>query len=177
MVQCAITDGSAAERAGWLVQRCEELGAAGVDFLIVRERELERAALVEFVRAVVKVSGAMRVLVAGPADVAREAGAAGVHLSASAAMVERWAGAFVTRSCHTLAEVQRAKGEGVDAVLFGPVFGKTVGGVGVVAGVGLEALREAAAVMPVWALGGVTRENAGECDGAGVAAIRMYFGG
>jgi thiamine-phosphate pyrophosphorylase len=67
-------------------------------------------------------------------------------------------------------------------VLFGPVFGKTLDGVEVVAGVGLEGLREACGVageMPVLALGDVTAGNAVSCVDAGasgVAGIRMFFG-
>ena len=89
--------------------------------------------------------------------------------------------AWVSVSCHTLEEVRRAVAAGADAVLFGPVFGKTVGGVEVVAGTGLEALRlacDAAGEVPVFALGGVTAARAHACEGAGaagLAAIRMFF--
>jgi thiamine-phosphate pyrophosphorylase len=64
--------------------------------------------------------------------------------------------------------------------LFGPVFEKRVEGIVVVAGVGLERLREACAAaggIPVLALGGVTWESAERCvaaGAAGVAGIRLF---
>ena len=69
----------------------------------------------------------------------------------------------------------------MDAALFSPVFGKTLNGLEVVSGVGLDRLREACAVaghLPVFALGGVTVANASSCIAAGargIAGIRMFF--
>jgi thiamine-phosphate pyrophosphorylase len=83
-------------------------------------------------------------------------------------------------SCHSVDEVRRAKKEGVDFVLFGPVFEKRVDGEMVGDGVGLERLQEAcsaAAGMPVLALGGVTWPRAELCieaGAAGVAGIRLF---
>lgn len=187
MKRCAITDGSAGWRADWLVARCKALGADGVDLLVIREHGLEAGELARFARRVVAAAaaaGGARVLLAGPPELALEAGAAGIHLSARAgelSVAQVRAGfpaAFVTRSCHTLDEVRSARMEGADAVLFGPVFGKWVEGRQVVRGVGLERLAEAVAAagdVPVYALGGITRDNAGLCACAGVAAIRMFF--
>ena len=90
-------------------------------------------------------------------------------------------GAFVSVSCHSLAEVRRARQDEASAVLFAPVFGKWADCAEVVRGVGLSALGEACEVaeeMPVYALGGVTKVNAEECvraGAAGVAGIRMFF--
>jgi thiamine-phosphate pyrophosphorylase len=86
----------------------------------------------------------------------------------------------VSISCHTIEEVRRASASGVDAILFGPVFGKTIGGVEVVEEQGLESLRQAcmsAGGTPVYALGGVTEERLAEClvtGAAGVAGIRFF---
>ncbi len=127
----------------------------------------------------------MRVLVAGPVEVALAAGAAGVHLSSRAGEAtvadvrSLFANALMTRSCHTVEDVKKAKADGVDGVLYGPVFGKSVGGVEVVPGRGVEALAGAVAIageMPVFALGGMTMENAEQCGSAGVAGIRLFFG-
>ena len=90
--------------------------------------------------------------------------------------------AYVTQSCHTPKEVGHARESGVDAVLFGPVFGKWVAGKQVVPGLGLERLAEAATLaagMDLFALGGVDEDRAEACLAAGatgVAAIRMFFG-
>ena len=85
-------------------------------------------------------------------------------------------------ACHSVEEVAAARMAGASAALFGPVFGKHVGGAQVVEGLGLEALRKAcvaAGKMPVVALGGIERGNAPACaaaGAAGVAGIRMFFG-
>jgi thiamine-phosphate pyrophosphorylase len=87
---------------------------------------------------------------------------------------------IVTVSCHSLAEIQIAQRNHADAILFSPVFGKTVEGQKVTPPAGLEALKaacEAAAPIPVYALGGVTEENAPLCikaGAAGIAGIRLF---
>lgn len=180
-----------AGEAAWepLVARCEALGRAGVEFVLVREKRMEAGELTRLVRAVVAAArpGGMKVLVAQRADVAVAAEADGVHLSGRSGellpeQVRRvMPGAIVSVSCHRGEEVRRAAEEGASLVLFAPVFGKTVDGVEVAAGVGIESLREAcgaAGGMPVLALGGVTEGNVGACveaGAAGVAGIRMFF--
>src|SRR5205085_9382019 len=63
-------------------------------------------------------------------------------------------------SCHNLEDVLLAESEGADFAVFGPVFGKK----GSATANGLEALRQACrrkpALMPVFALGGITVANA-----------------
>ena len=93
----------------------------------------------------------------------------------------RHPGIYLSVSCHGVEEVREARVGGADAVLFAPVFGKTVDGAVVVPGLGLTALRAAsdiAGAMPVFALGGLNAENAADClaaGAAGVAGIRMFF--
>jgi thiamine-phosphate pyrophosphorylase len=171
-----------------LVAQCGELAGQGVEFVLLREKQLAAGALAGLAREVVaEIAGRAKVLVAQRVDVALAVGAAGVHLSArmgelTPGQVRRlMPGAFVSVACHTVEELMRAREGGADAVLFGPMFGKTVDGVEVVAGVGLERLRaacEAAGEMTVFALGGVTEANAAACveaGAAGVAGIRMFF--
>ena len=62
-----------------------------------------------------------------------------------------------------------------DFVLFGPVFSTPGKG----PAIGLDVLRSIAEIstVPVYALGGITRENAESCiaaGAAGIAAIRMF---
>jgi thiamine-phosphate pyrophosphorylase len=88
--------------------------------------------------------------------------------------------ALVSVSCHSVAEVERARDTGVDLILFGPVFEKRVGGDVAVAGVGLGALAEACVVsggLRLLALGGVDAGNEGRCmeaGAAGIAGIRVF---
>lgn len=180
-----------------LAQRCVELARMQVDFLLIREKTLAAGDLAKLCRRVIEgVRGAgsdTQILVAGRPDIAVAVGANGVHLSAAIGeltplqvhkvfRLARLPQPFVSVSCHSLEEVRRARGEGASAVLFAPVFGKRVDGFEVVTAVGLERLHEACAAageMPVFALGGVTEENAAACTAAGaagVAGIRMFFG-
>jgi thiamine-phosphate pyrophosphorylase len=169
----------------------------GVEFVQLREKQLGAAELVRLavaMRTAFRETGKTKLLVNGRADVAVAAGADGVHLTSRAGeltaeqvrRVFRAAGTgkpVVSASCHSLEEVRRAADDGVDLILFGPVFEKHVGGEVVVAGVGLEALREACAAAgktPVLALGSVTWESAERCveaGAAGVAGIRLFYDG
>jgi thiamine-phosphate pyrophosphorylase len=147
--------------------------AAGVDYIQIREKDLSARELWEFTRAVVAARGraGSKILVNERADVARAAGADGVHLP-SRAPYETLAGLLVGRSCHTEEEVRQAK---ADFVTFSPIFDSPGKG----SGVGLEALRKACrAPVPVFALGGITWENAPECveaGAAGIAGIRLFM--
>ena len=143
---------------------------------------------------------ATRLLVNGRADVALAAGADGVHLPAGQdaltpeevrrifAAAERVQPPIISVSCHTMQEVETARRQSADCILFAPVFEKvlrergmaaTGGASPVLPGAGLEVLQQAcraAAPVPVFALGGVTAENAADCiraGAAGVAAIRL----
>lgn len=197
MLRYAITSGSLRSGAGeqaWgeLAGECAALAQRRVDFILIREKALPAGELVTLSRSVVaevRGTGAeTKVLVAGRADVAVAAEADGVHLASGPGelRVEEVRRVFptclVSVSCHTLDEVKAARAQGASAVLFAPVFGKTVDGMEVLHGVGLRALQEACAAageVPVFALGGVTETNANDCvqvGAAGVAGIRMFFG-
>jgi thiamine-phosphate pyrophosphorylase len=147
----------------------------GVDYIQIREKDLTARELFEFVSAVVKRRGGSRskILVNSRADVAVAAGADGVHLPSHAPMVTL-PRLIVARSCHTEEELRAAK---ADFVVFGPVFASPGKG----EPVGLEALRRACGYRtPVFALGGVTRENEALCreaGAAGVAGIRLFMNG
>lgn len=138
----------------------------------IREKHLEIRELFELTRAVVSARGSApaRILVNTRSDVALAAGADGVHLPASAPR-QTLPGLLVGRSCHTLEEVARS---GADFVTFGPVFASAGKGTPV----GVPQLQAACALgVPVYALGGISRENASECfaaGAAGIAGIRMF---
>jgi len=124
-----------------------------------------------------------RLLVNDRSDIARAAGADGVHLTTQSLPVE-----VVRKSCdaefligvstHSLAEARAACAGGADFVVFGPVFetaSKRVYG----EPQGLNKLSEVTGELgecPVLAIGGVTVEHVAECFEAGargVAAISM----
>jgi thiamine-phosphate pyrophosphorylase len=83
-------------------------------------------------------------------------------------------------SCHTPEEVTRARENGADLILFGPIFEKRIDGRVVADGAGLRMLANVcklAEKVPVLALGGVTSQNATDCiasGAAGIAGIRIF---
>ena len=190
MLKCAITSGE-----GWVaLEHARRWAHEGVDFVQLREKQMGAGELVKLAVAMLEVlreSGHTKLLVNGRADVAVAAGADGVHLTSQAGEltpgqvreVFRLAGAgrpVVGVSCHTVEEVRRAVADGVDLVLFGPVFEKRVDGEMVGEGVGFGRLQEASVAAhgtPVLALGGVTWPRAELCieaGAAGVAGIRLF---
>ena len=86
---------------------------------------------------------------------------------------------IISISCHTLEEVRHASINHADVILFAPVFEKVIAGQIIIPGRGLNQLRAAclAAPIPVYALGGVTLENAHACleaGASGIAGIRLF---
>jgi thiamine-phosphate pyrophosphorylase len=190
MLKCAITSGE-----GWAVmEHVRRWSHEGVDYVQLREKQMAAGELVKLavaMQAVLRESGTTKLLVNGRPDVAIAAVADGVHLTSQEGElaveqvreVFEAAGAsrpLVSVSCHTLEEVRRAVSEGVDFILFGPVFEKRVEGEMVGDGVGLENLQEAcdaADRTPVLALGGVTWPRAELCieaGASGMAGIRLF---
>jgi thiamine-phosphate pyrophosphorylase len=204
MLRYAITDravyaGTENYRLDSVVREAERWAADGIDFVQIREKDLNAGELAELTRrimAAVRVAGTVktRVLVNSRADVSVAAGADGVHLTAATGeltpvqvrRVFEVAGMgvpVVSASCHSIAEAERARDAGVDLILFGPVFEKRVGRQVIRDGEGLEALRRVSSAVggvKVLALGGVTMELAEECieaGAAGVAGIRLFLRG
>jgi thiamine-phosphate pyrophosphorylase len=149
----------------------------GVDFIQIREKDIEARELFEFASAVINarenhshVALATKVLVNTRSDVARAAGCDGVHLPAAAPR-ECLPGLLVARSCHSLAEIQECT---ADLMTFGPIFSSPGKG----SPIGLLTLGAACRFCkPVFALGGVTWDNAVVCVEAGavgIAGIRLF---
>jgi len=133
-------------------------------------------------RQVVSQAGQL-LLVNDRIDVALAAGADGVHLPSAGvppgdARVLVGKGRLVAVSCHSAADVLRARDGGADFVTFGPVF-DTPSKRRYGAPVGLDRLREACALgLPIVGLGGVDASNAAAVAAAGafgVAAIRAWL--
>lgn len=98
----------------------------GLKLIQVREKQLPTDALTAFARRVVAEAHAAgtRVVINGTADMARQAGADGVHFTAAAlmALTEKPAGFLCGASCHTAEELARAEQLGLDYALLAPVL-------------------------------------------------------
>lgn len=152
----------------------------GVDLIQMRAKQLSGRALTELVRAALATAGG-NVLVNSRTDVALACGARGVHLPADSiapSMIRRITpSAFLIGvSCHTIEELEAAEREGANFAVFGPIFPSITK---TVTPIGIDELRRATSRvrMPVYALGGVTKENASSCIEAGavgVAGISLF---
>jgi thiamine-phosphate pyrophosphorylase len=193
VLRYAITGGyvSYGDEAG-LLRLASRWAADGVDFVQLREKEMDAGELTLLARKLVAALGpGTKLLVNSRADVAIAAGAAGVHLTArpgelapqQVRRVFALAGRrepVVSVSCHTIEAAKCGRDDGASMIVFAPVFEKIADGARVVEGVGLGMLRrvcEAAAPVKVLALGGVTWDNAQQCvdaGAAGVAGMRLF---
>jgi thiamine-phosphate pyrophosphorylase len=160
--------------------------AAGVTLIQLREKLLRPRVLYELTvhAAAITHGSATRLFVNDRADIARAAGADGVHLttqSLAADTVRRVFGPdfLIGVSTHTLAAAQSARDAGADFIVLGPVFdtpAKRAYG----APLGLAQLRTAThalAPFPVIAIGGITHANMRDtlsAGASGIAAIRLF---
>ena len=201
MLRYAITDrslfpASSAQPHPALATHCAQLAAEGLDYLLIREKNLPAGDLTQLCRtlltAIRAASPDTRVLIASRADIALATQLDGVHLTSAPteltptqirtlyrnAQAPRPA---ISVSCHTPQDILTARPQNPDLILFAPVFGKTISGQPIAPAIGLEALAEAcrlATPIPVLALGGITPENTQQClqaGAAGIAAIRLFM--
>ncbi len=172
-----------------LLETIRKTAAAGVDWIQIREKDLEARTLADLVSLAVAATRetGTRILVNDRLDVALAAGAAGVHLGETSLPTEavaewrRFAGCLdfgIGASCHSVEAAWAAERADADYIFFGPVFA-TPSKAAFGAPQGIERLREVcrAVRIPVLAIGGVTVENAHSCfaaGAAGVAAIRLF---
>lgn len=207
MLRYAITDRARASsdepsQQQALLRQAESLAQDGVDFVQLREKDLEAGTLASLARKLLAVlrshPKAPKLLISSRADVAVAIGADGVHLTSAtgeltpAHIRQLYASAglpepIISISCHALSDIPSARD--ATLILFGPVFEKVVSapsstgsGEALIAdGIGLNLLHLACATAsptPVLALGGITPENTSatlEAGAAGVAAIRMFI--
>jgi thiamine-phosphate pyrophosphorylase len=158
---------------------------AEVPLFQIREKSLSGRVLFELVMHAAEITrgSKTRLLVNDRSDIARAAGADGVHLTTGSLPVEvvrSICGAkfLIGVSTHSVEEARVAQIGGADFVVFGPVF-ETESKRAYGEPQGLGKLREVTSALdgfPVVAIGGITLENVGACFEAGargVAAIRL----
>jgi thiamine-phosphate pyrophosphorylase len=199
MLRYAITSrvlfpGNEARKQAALLEQAARWIAAEIDFIQLREKDLPASALSILSVKLLNLNNLnptrTSILINSRPDVAIATGAHGVHLTSSPGELTPdevralYASTAlppprITASCHTLDEVHRAHRARVDAILFAPVFEKSLPAL-TLPGHGLDHLRAActaAAPIPVFALGGVTPANTPACleaGASGIAGIRLF---
>lgn len=187
-----------------LISLARQWAQHNIDYIQIREKDLAPSELRDLtskvIAAVRSTSQTTRVLLNGPAEVAFETHTDGVHFPAIAQLTaaadarslfsSTGRDAILSHSCHSIKEVLRVKEESQrnplaitanTLILYAPVFEKSITGKDLFPGRGLDALHaaaEAARPIPVFALGGVTAENAMSCIAAGatgIAGIRLFL--
>ena len=203
---CYVTDGRSlrvanpAESVAALTHKMEEIVAAGVDWVQLREKDLPARELASLTRQALRIAAAAsaksarvcRVLVNDRLDVAIAERAHGVHLGerslpvtdarrliAAAMRKKALEESFLVGvSTHSIEAALAAERDGADYVFFGPVFA-TPSKAAFGTPQGLARLTEVcqAVRIPVLAIGGITTQNGASCTQAGavgLAAIRLY---
>jgi thiamine-phosphate pyrophosphorylase len=205
----ALLPGSEPDRFTALINLARTWSKHNIDYIQIREKDLAPPELhdltQQIVAAVREQSTHTRILLNGPAQIALDAHADGVHLPANAPsnaaeqarnlFAASGRDAILSHSCHSIKEVLKAKEEAQrnplatvanTLILYAPVFEKVLSSESQssrnpLPGLGLDSLHAAADTakpIPVFALGGVTPQNAPSClaaGAAGIAAIRLFL--
>lgn len=187
------------EQLSALLQKIEELAAEGIDWIQIREKDLSARDLAALTRQALQIvarhspqTSRTRILVNDRLDVAIAERAGGVHLGElslpaadagqliqSAQVKDLLSDDFLLGvSCHSEEVAKAAQAAGADYLVFGPVFAtpsKEKFGLPQ----GIERLRAVcrSVSLPVFAIGGITSDNAQSCieaGAAGISAIRLF---
>ena len=191
----ALYPGDEHQQQAALLREASRWVADGIDLIQLREKDLPAANIAalarEILQTIATTASPTKLLLNSRPDIAIATGAHGIHLTASAneltpAQVRNLytsanrPAPIITLSCHTQEDIHRARVDQADAILFAPVFEKIIAGQIITPGQGIDRLRDAcraASPIPVYALGGVTLENAAACldaGAAGIAGIRFF---
>jgi thiamine-phosphate diphosphorylase len=178
-----IVDVDVAARAGWMpLDLLQAYLDGGATFVQIRAKRFESGALLELCDAAVVRTQAYQgqIVVNDRVDVARLAGAAGVHVGQDdlpplQARELLGPAAIVGVSTHTLPQAEAALEQPVTYVAVGPVFGTRTKDTGYEA-VGLDLVSAVArrnGALPVVAIGGITIDTAVSVLEAGATSVAI----
>ena len=157
---------------------------AGVTAIQLREKDLGDTELIQLARPIAELcrNYKAKLFINTSTRVAREVGAAGVHLPANAESVKTVKtqtdeNFYVGCSVHSLDAAQKREAEGADFVTYSPIY-QTASKPGYGPVVGVEHLAEMAesVKLPVFALGGITPDRVDECLAAGAFGVAVMSG-
>jgi thiamine-phosphate pyrophosphorylase len=182
----AIVDADSAALAGWpLIDLAAAYLNGGATFLQLRAKSMASGQFLETAAAIAELTRGVAggiLVVNDRADVARLAGASGVHVGQddlAPAAVRSIVGPSlrVGVSTHTASQLEAALREPVDYVAIGPVFSTATKDTGY-GPIGLDQVRAAAraakaAGLPLVAIGGITLERAVEVVDSGAASVAV----
>jgi thiamine-phosphate pyrophosphorylase len=172
-----------AARAGWApLDLLRAYLDGGATFIQIRAKPLGSGQLLELCDAAVSLARpyTASIIVNDRADVARLAGAAGVHvgqddLRPAQARAVVGAEAIVGYSTHSVEQAEAALREPVSYIAVGPVFGTRTKETGYAA-VGTDLVRDVvhrAGTIPVVAIGGITLDTAVSVLDAGAISVAV----
>ena len=161
-----------------------ELLDVGVNAIQLREKDLDDTELIQLAQPITELcrNYKAKLFINTSTRIAREVGAAGVHLPANAESVEMVKARtdnklYVGCSVHSLDAAQKRETEGADFVTYSPIY-PTASKPGYGPAVGVKCLGEVAEAvkMPVFALGGITSDRVDECVAAGAFGVAVMSG-
>ncbi|MDE0399291.1 MAG: thiamine phosphate synthase [Candidatus Poribacteria bacterium] len=161
-----------------------ELLDAGVTAIQLREKDLGDTELIQLAQPIAELcrNYKAKLFVNTSTRIAREVGAAGVHLPANAESVKTIKiqtdeNLYVGCSVHSLDAAQKRRTEGADFVTYSPIY-RTASKPGYGPAVGVKCLVGVTEVVkiPVFALGGITPDRVDECLAAGAFGVAVMSG-
>jgi len=162
------------------VNRTEELIAAGVHAIQLREKTLDDGDVVERARLLRQLTGCAGVLfiVNDRPDIAAVANADGVHLGQEDLSVEDarlviGGDRLIGVSTHSIEQARQAVLDGADYIGCGPTFPSNTKDFDRFTGVELLRAVSHQFVLPAFAIGGVDRDNLGQVIDAGFTRIAV----
>ncbi|WP_261844243.1 Nudix family hydrolase [Aliamphritea ceti] len=182
--QCIAITGNANGTAEYVKKSVAAI-SGGAQWLMLRAHQLsssERTALARQIRATIDAADGVVLSLNGSVAEANDCGVNALHLSSDKLMVlntrTEFRGRWLSASCHTIEQLEKAVSLGLDFVTLSPV--KTTATHPEQPAMGWQAFSELvnAYPLPVYALGGMTAEDVDQsCQsgGQGICAIREYW--
>lgn len=180
---CLVTDRKQVRKGKNLMSIISKALNAGIDSVVLREKDLNADELYCLAKRVKKITGRKcRFLVNSRVDIALAVNADGVHLSSSSVPVSfarkiLGKNKLIGVSCHSVRDAVRSRKEGADYIFLGPVY-RTLSKVKYGKPLGVRLIREAKKKIriPVIAIGGIKKENTAEVLKNGADGIAVISG-